>query len=154
MIKQPVFAFLAFLLLLAVAWFIADRVKFLHTAERTKGTVTNVQSYNDRCGGGRRRSSYSCTKFRAYVEYTLPGNAKYNICISAGSKRGYDQPLSGASYHVGMPVNVVYNPGKPTEAYEDTMMGVWGTPIMIAVFQVITFIVSLTEPKRRRSVLD
>jgi hypothetical protein len=152
MIKQPFFALIALALLVAAGWFVMDRLTFLHTAERTAGKVVSVSARNDRCGG--RRSRHSCTRYTAHINFSpLHSSGTYNLSISAGSHRGYDQPVNYASHTTGDAVQVVYNPKKPDEAYEDSLMGVWGTPIMLAIGQLISFFTSLTEP-RRRSMLN
>lgn len=147
-IKQPVFAFIAVLLLVAVAWFVVNRINFLRTAERTVGKVSSLSASNGTCGS--RRTRHSCTRFKARVDFTTRKGASAALSISAGNKRGYDQPLSYASLHTGDRVPVVYNPLDPSgEAYEDSFFGVWGTPLMIAIAQIVTFFTSLTEPRRR-----
>ena len=149
MIKQPVFAVVAFLLLLVLAWFVVDRLLFLETAKRTSGRVVNVSAQNSSCGG--RRSHYSCTQFNAIVEYTPEGQSRpYHLSLSAGSARGHNQPVSRASLAQGGSVRVAYNPRDPEESYEDSFSGIWGTPILVFVIQISSFFTSLTEPRRRR----
>ena len=149
MIKQPVYALISALLLAVVLWFVVDRLIFLHSAQRTTGTVVGVTAENDRCGG--RRTRYSCTQFHAVVEYRPEGQqGRFRLNISAGSARGHNQPVSRADVQVNSAVPVAYNPRKPGESYEDTIFGIWGAPLMAFLFQVGAFVTSLTEPRRRR----
>jgi hypothetical protein len=148
-IRQPLYAMLSAVLLAVVLWFVADRVMFLKRAQHTTGSVVSVTARNDRCGG--RRSRHSCTRFQAAVRYSPEGGgASYSLSLSGGDAYGYDQPVSRASYAVGQRVPVVYDPAHPEKSYEDSFTGVWGTPIMAFVFQIVFFFTSLTEPRRRR----
>lgn len=148
MIKQPIWAIASLVALLIIGGFVVDRCIFLHTAEHTIGRVLALNSYDSRCG--RRRSRYNCTKFDATVEFSTKAAARYTLEVSAGSARGYHQPLSSASLRVNEGVPVVYDPNKPTRAYEDSLWGVWGTPIMLAVFQITSLFVSMTEQKGKQ----
>lgn len=148
MIKQPLYAVISLVLLVVVAGYAIERLAFLKRAEHTTGTVINVTSYNSRCGG--RRSRYSCTKFNASVDFLTRESSKYTLKISVGSSRGHNQPLEYADVKVNGQVPVVYDPQNPSKAYEDTTWGVWGTPIMILIFQLGSFFTSMSEPKRRK----
>lgn len=149
MIKQPIFFIISIALLLVIGWFVVDRIIFLQNAKRITGKVVSVSAHNDRCGS--RRSRYSCTRFDALIQYTPPETGRsYTLSLGAGSARGYDQPVSRASYHIGQGVQVAYDGRKPEVSYEDSFFGIWGTPLMVFFFQITTFFSSLTEPRRRR----
>ena len=148
MIRQPLWAIVSLVVLVVLAGFVVERCMFLYRAERAIGRVIAVDSYNSTCG--RRRSRYSCTEFDATVEFSTKTAARYTLEVSAGTARGYNQPLSRASRRVSDGVPVVYDPNKPTKAYEDSVWGVWGMPIILAMFQVASFFSSLCEPKGRR----
>jgi hypothetical protein len=148
MIKQPIWAIVSLALLVVIAGFIVERCIFLYNAERAIGRVIAVDSHNGTCG--HRRSRYACTEFDATVEFSTRMAARYTLEISAGTARGYDQPLSRASRRVSDGVWVVYNPNKPTKAYEDSVWGVWGMPIVLALFQLTSLLVSISEPKGKR----
>jgi len=45
---------------------------------------------------------------------------------------------------------VVYDPKSPSTAYVDTLMGVWGFPLVLFFAQIITGITSLFKPRRRK----
>ena len=149
MIKRPMYAIISSVLLVVVVGYIIERVSFLRRAERTVGIVTEISSFNGRCGT--RRSKHDCTKFYAKVHFT-PMNTEniYLLEISAGSKRGHYQPISFANLKKNDSVPVVYDPHNPKKSYEDSLWGVWGTPIMIFFFQIGSFFSSLTEGRRRK----
>ncbi len=149
MIKQPFFLFIAVALLVVVAWFVMDRIIFLRTAEKTVGKVTHISFVDNRCGGRKRR--HRCTRFTAHVQYVPLAGRLYNMNVSAGDVRGHGQPISRASLQVGSRVVVVYDPKNPAKAYEDSLFGVWGAPLMAFFAQIASLITSLTEPRRRNS---
>lgn len=148
MIKQPVMFFISLALLAGAVIYGIERLHFLSTASRTTGEVTGISAENSRCGG--RRHRYACTKFQADVAFRAEDGERYTMTIGAGSTRGRDASKALASRRRGDDVKVVYDPGKPTKAYEDSTMGVWGGPLMTLFAQIITFFSSLTEPRRRR----
>lgn len=146
-IKQPIYGVIAAILLVVISGYVIERILFLQIAEKTTGTVYDISSTNSRCGGKRR---HNCTKFNASIKFNpLNNESEVRFVISAGSSRGHNRPLKEADYRVGENVPVVYDPNKPTKAYEDSFFGVWGVPIMLLFFQIISFFTSLTEPKRR-----
>lgn len=149
MIKQRWVAGISAIFLLISLWFIGDRLLFLRTAIRTEGEVISVNGANSRCGGGRRRSSYSCTKFYSNITFSSVSGSSYTFEVSSGSSRGHNQPVSLARLIPGDIVPVLYDSQKPAIAYEDTVWAIWGTPIFTLVMQLMTFIVSLTEPRNR-----
>jgi hypothetical protein len=149
MIKQPLFFGISGLLLLVFVGFLLQRIYFLQRASRTVGTVSSISSVNSSCGGGRRRSSYPCTKFTATVKFVARNTMSYALNLSAGSARGSNQSNLSASYRSGQNVKVIYNPKDPSTAYEDSLMGVWGTPFMVLFMQLLTGISSLFEPRKK-----
>jgi hypothetical protein len=148
MIKQPLVAGIALIFFLAFTYFVVERVLFINAAERTVGTVTEVLSKDGRCGGGRRRRRYPCTKFVAVVTYVVD-QKMFRLNLSAGSARGYDRPIDRASYTHQQHVKVVYSRENPAHAYEDSLWGVWAVPIILFFGQLVTFITSLVEPRKR-----
>jgi hypothetical protein len=149
MIKQPVYFYISLVLLAVAAWFGGDRLLFLKSAQHVTGTVSYITSINSSCG--RRYTRHSCTKFSAVVGYSPAGQSQaYSIILPAGRARGDSQPLSLATLHPGGRVAIVCNPKHPAEAYEDSLSGVWMTPIYIMFFQVCFLLTGLTEPRSRR----
>jgi hypothetical protein len=146
-IKQPWLAAVSLILFIVLAAFVIERLWFLETAARTNGNVAEVTSYNSRCGGGRRNRSYSCTKFKAYIEFYANLGVMHRFSVSAGRKRGSNQSISYSRLAPGQNVPVVYDPKKPQKAYEDTLWGVWGTPIILFFGQIITFFSSMLRSK-------
>lgn len=147
MIKQPWLLLISAALLVGVLGFTADRLIFLATAEKTNGTVERVTSSNGRCGSKKRK--HPCTRFDAEVGFTTKAGRTGAVTVSAGSTRGYDQPTTNADLHVGDSVRVVYNPRKPSKAYEDSTWGVWGTPLILLIGQVATMFGAFSEGRRR-----
>jgi hypothetical protein len=148
MIKRPFLASVSLILFLGLAYFVIERIIFINNAEHTEGTVTEIRARNSTCGGSRRRRSYSCTKFNANVKYQVT-NKEYILNLSAGSARGDNRSTEQATYNYHQKINVIYNPKDPAHAYEDSIWGVWAVPIMLFFGQIVTFITSLTEPKKR-----
>ena len=149
MIKHPWLLAVSGVCLLIALWLVVDRTMFLRSAEETTGTVVELSGRNDRCG--RRKARYSCTKFSAHVEYETQSGSTHTLQISAGSARGHNQPASSARVRKGGPVSVVYAPDQPTRAYENTLFGVWGVPLLAGFAQIATFLGSLVEGRKRRS---
>ncbi len=148
-IKKTYMAYISLALLAVLIWYVGDRILFMHSAEHTIGQVIDVSGYNSRCGGGRRRSSYPCTNFTANVEFQDQANQIYHLKIGAGHSRGYDKPISLAKLKIKDRVAVIYNPHNPNKAYEDSFMGVWGTPIIIFMVQISTFFSSLFPSRKK-----
>lgn len=148
MIKQPWLLAVSGLCLVMGTYFVVDRLVFLATAERVMGTVTELTSRNDTCGSERNR--YRCTKFRAEVAFEAKTGGSFTIDISAGQERGHDEPLSRALYEEGSQVEVVYSPRNPSKAYQNTLFGVWGAPIIAFGVQISTLLGSFSEGRRRR----
>lgn len=153
MIKQPLMAVISLILLVVAIGFTIERGLFVYRANKTLGTVTKIYSENSRCGGGRRRSSYPCTKYSADFEFasTLGMTVRFNT--SVGRCRGHDQPERCSGLQVGQIEPVIYDPGKPERAYHDRGINVWFVPIMLFVFQVITMVTSFSHGRRRRVIL-
>ena len=144
MVKQPLWFSISMILLVLLVLKVVERIIFLSMAQHTTGTVTNLTRYNDRCGG--RKSRYSCTKFKAVVQYKgLKDGKTYTLNIEAGSSRGYDVPISFAKYHIDGYAPIVYSTNKPSKAYEDTFTGVWGLCILLLMCQISTFVVACRE---------
>ena len=118
------------------------------SAETTVGEVITVDASDDTCGS--KRSRHSCTKFTARVQYQTPPDLTFHILVSAGSARGHGQPVERAVPNVGDRLEVVYSTETPSRAYQNTLFGVWGVPLMAGFFHVATMIGSLTEGRRRR----
>jgi hypothetical protein len=142
-IKSPVLFTLSMVLALVVLWFVADRVFFLMRAEHTTGSVATVIPQNGRCSCGR-RCRYDCTRFQARVIFPEAQGTK-PLWVSAGRARGYDRPVSYAMYAIGDDVPVVYNPRDTDQAYRDSFSDVWGTPLALLFFQIITFFGSFAQ---------
>ena len=73
----------------------------------------------------------------------------HHLRLSTGEKRNHNQPVSYSRIKRGEAVPVVYSSANPEKAYEDTLFGVWGGPIVMFMFQISTFFASLTEKRRR-----
>jgi hypothetical protein len=148
-IRQPIWAYISGALLLVALGFVVERVLFLQKAEQVTGVVSDISSYNDRCGrSGKHRRRYACTKYNATIDFTTLRGESVRLTVSAGSTRGQDRPISNASKRVNQSVAVVYDPDNPAKAYEDTLFGVWGVPILIFIFQIAAMIGSLTKGRR------
>jgi hypothetical protein len=146
-IKSPVMFWFSMLLALVVLGFVADRSLFMLKAIHTRGNVVDLSATNGSCSCGR-RCHYDCTRFQAQVSFQASA-APAALWVSAGSAHGYDCPVTQARYVIGDTVPVIYNPHNPTEAYRDTFMDVWGTPLATLFFQIVTLISSFT--KRRHT---
>ena len=148
MIKQ-MWMFWISMAILAIGLLLAlERAIFLARAIETTGAVTHIYSYNTRCGGKRK---HNCTKFDATVQYTSTSGASHRIVVSAGSTRGHDQSIANASRRKGEKVGVVYSPSDPERAYENSLWGVWGAPLMAGFVQIATLFGSMSEGRKRRS---
>ncbi|MCC7070321.1 MAG: DUF3592 domain-containing protein [Deltaproteobacteria bacterium] len=148
MIKQPWLLVVSGILLVGAIGFAVDRLIFLASAEKTQGTVERITASNGRCGS--KKNKYPCTRFEAEVAFTTKKGRDGEITVSAGSARGNNQPTSAADLSVGRGVPVVYNPRNPSKAYQDSLWGVWGTPLMMFIGQVATLFGSLSEGRRRQ----
>jgi hypothetical protein len=142
-VKSPVMFWFSMVLALVVLGFVADRVLFLVRAEHTTGNVVDLRGSNGNCSCGR-HCSYSCTKFQAQVGFQA-GAEPAALWVSAGSAHGYDCPVSQARYAIQDSVPVIFNPHHPAEAYRDTLTDVWGAPMMVLFFQIVTLISSFTK---------
>lgn len=105
-----------------------ERMLFLSRAQTTIGHVVGVSAENARCGS--RRSRYACTRFHAAVEYRINGGAPRHKTVSAGRKRGYDQPVSYARHPPGSAVRLLYDPHNTQRVYRDTKSDVFGGPLL------------------------
>jgi hypothetical protein len=144
-IKNGVFFGISLLLILPLAYFLFDRVKFLTSAQQTYGVVQQLRAENDRCG--RKRSRHNCTKFRAMLSYDVQGR-QYQIEVSAGSTRGHNQPVSYADYGVGQTEVVAFDPRQPSHAYRNKLWDIWGAPIATFLIQIATFVASINERRK------
>ena len=148
MIKQPWLLAVSALCLLVAIGLATERLMFLAGSAETVGKVIRLEHRNERCGSQKRR--YACTKFTAEVQYKPQAGGTFEIEISAGSSRGSDAPLTSANLRVDDPVPVVYSPGNPSKAYQNTFFGVWGAPLVAAGAQIATLFGSMAEGRRRR----
>ncbi len=136
MIKTPWLFFLSFIIGAIAVGFAVERLIFISSAQKTIGQVIGLESYNDRCGGGRRRRSYACTKFTANIQFFDRQGSRYEFQSSAGSSRGSNRSIDNADYSVGVGVEVIYNPKNPKKVYVNTIFGVWGIPIVLFFTQI------------------
>lgn len=144
-IKSPVLFGLSMLLAIAVLWFVADRTLFMVRSQHSTGAVVAVTGQNGRCSCGR-RCHYDCTRFHARVDFNEQRGTQ-PLVVGAGSAHGYNRPLSLAMYGVGDHVPVVYNPHNTDEAYRDSFADVWGTPLTVFFFQLVTLFGSFTSKR-------
>jgi hypothetical protein len=142
-IKSPTLFWFSMLLALIVLGFVADRALFLMHALKTTGNVVDLSAANGSCSCGR-RCHYDCTKFQAQVRFQA-SETPAALWVSAGTAHGYDCPVAQARYIIGAVVPVIYNPRHPSEAYRDTFMDVWGTPLMTFFFQIVTLFGSFAK---------
>lgn len=142
-VKSPVMFWFSMILALLVLGFVADRTLFLLRAVRTTGNVVDLRGSNGSCSCGR-HCSYSCTKFQAQVRFQANAMPAA-LWVSAGSAHGYDCPVAQARYSIDDSVPVIFNPHNPSEAYRDTPGDIWGTPVMVFFFQIITLISSFSK---------
>ncbi|HEV2701349.1 MAG TPA: hypothetical protein VGV09_06950 [Steroidobacteraceae bacterium] len=142
-VKSPVMFWCSMALALVVLGFVADRTLFLLRAVHTTGNVVELRGANGSCSCGR-HCSYSCTKFQAQVSFQA-GQEPATVWVSAGSAHGYDCPVTQARYTIEDSVPVIFNPHHPAEAYRDTVSDVWGTPLMVLFFQIVTLVSSFTK---------
>ncbi|MGE0616341.1 MAG: DUF3592 domain-containing protein [Bacteriovoracia bacterium] len=135
------------LLLVLAAWFAGNRVFFLRHAVETTGTVREIFGENSRCGGGKRRPSYNCTKFYMQAEYASP-QGKHRLSIAAGKVRGHNQPPEACRRRVGDVVPVVYDARDPSRAAHNEFFALWGLPILLSILSGIVFVVLLVQNRR------
>ena len=151
MIKSPLWLIGSVIALAAFLYLAATRYAFLQTAEYTTGHVSSVSANNSRCSkkcGKRCRTHYDCTKFSAHVSFVSTKGESGSLSIGAGTKRGHNQPTSMATYQVGRPVNVVYDPNDIDNCLQNSFMSLWGPSVIALVVAGILFIISLLEPKK------
>ena len=150
MIKQPIFFYLGFGAMVVGFCFALKTLLLLSNSEKTTGSVSNIESYQSRCGGGKRRRSYPCTKYNAIVSYySKQGAGPYTLTLSAGSSRS-NSSAGGASYSQGQSLPIVYSKSSPSDARHDTLFGVWKWELGSSGVAVLFFFVSLFEPKQKR----
>lgn len=147
-VKQPTWLVVAGIIFCGILYFIFDRIQFLSIAERVTGIVSNISAYNDRCWW---KHKYDCTEFTATVDFMTLHWEKNNFSISWGSERGHNQPISYSSRRIGGAIAVAYDPANIERVYEDTLWGIWWTPIMAFFLQIISFISAFSEPKKRNN---
>lgn len=148
MIKQPWMLVVSAVLLLVAIGLGIERTLFVLGSAASEGKVARIDSENSRCGS--KKSRYDCTVFSAMVQYAIPSGAILAIRVGAGSTRGNNQPSSSASRSIGDRVGVLYSEKNPVKAYENTIFGVWGAPLIAVGAQIATMLGSLTEGRRRR----
>jgi len=130
-------------LALVAVGYVADRLIFLARAEHTTGEVVEVTSRNDSCKTGK-SGSYPCTVFTAQVRYYSAQGVERSVEVRAGVARGRDRRLSHATYKVGSPVEIIYNPRRASEAYRDYKMDIWGKPLFVLFGHLATLFGSFT----------
>lgn len=154
MIRQPFLMLLGCVAIIIAAVFALERLYFLSRAEKTNGYVSNISSYEGRCGGGRRRASYPCTRYSADIKFYGRNGSENHFDVDAGSmrylKHSYGNLTSGATskYTLGQSIPIIFNPNNPSRAYIDSTMDVWATPLGCLLGGVICMISSLFEPRR------
>lgn len=151
MIKQPYLICLAGLGLIVAAYFAFNTWLFLRRAVETQATVSHISSYQSRCGGGRRKRSYPCTKFNAHLSFFVPQHGEANLKVGAGSCRSYSASCR-TDYNVNQKVPVLYDPKKPARARVNSLMGVWSSSIGSLIGALISALGSLFEPRKRRAM--
>ena len=78
------------------------------------GQVSRIDSQFDRtCGGG--SFSKNCTRFKAWIEYTVSG-VTYYVEHPAGSVNGTSNDTRHANYQIGDSISVLYDPEHPNIA--------------------------------------
>ncbi len=153
-IKNKISFVVSMILLVWVIYFVIDRIQFLSVAAHTTWVVESVTASNDRCSERRNKRTYhyDCTRFHAVIWFdTLPPPpiVHSNFNLSAGSVRWHDQPLSLASRYESEITKVTYDPKNISRVYEDTLFGVWWTPITAFFAQIITLFGAFSEKKKR-----
>jgi hypothetical protein len=147
-IHRPFLLVVAAALLVAAVGLGVERLVFLQRAKRTMGDVVDVDATNDRCGSNR-RTRYACTRFSATVRFTPAAGETATHVVDAGDSRGHDMPVSAAKLHEGDLVPIVYDPSRPRRAYRGSGE-VWSAPGIAVLGGVVTLIVALSPPRRRR----
>ncbi|HXY24963.1 MAG TPA: DUF3592 domain-containing protein [Candidatus Acidoferrum sp.] len=113
----------------------ASRVSFKRTAATTTGRVIRLQPGSSRHG----------TVYYPVVQFVTPDEQKITVKGSNGSRP--------AAFHVDDPVEVLYDPDDPHQAYINTFMEFWGSPIILfglgAVFAAIPSGMFLSQVRRR-----
>jgi hypothetical protein len=135
MIRQPILLLLsAPVLLFTVGAFLWRADFFLNSVEAT-GHVVQVVARNETCtSGGKHKRRYPCTRFDAVVRYPTP-RGDQTFTVGAGSSRGSSQPTTAADRSVGQRVDVRFDQRSPSSAAEDSVLGVWGAPLVGLVMQ-------------------
>ena len=148
-IKSPALFVISILIAVVALGMILDRLLFLAHARRTTGTVTHLYARNGSCSCGR-HCHYSCTKFSAAVKFSESGTdtPSASTAVTAGTARGYDQPLTGAQYRDWDSVPIVYDSRHGDRAYRDTVEDVWGTPLTALFFHFVTLVGSFSQHRR------
>lgn len=155
-IKNKVMFVISMILLLWCIYFIIDRIQFLSVAAHTTGKVESVTATNDTCSERRNKRTYhyDCTRFHAVIGFdTLPPPpiVHSNFGLSAGSVRWHNQPLSRATRHEWNSTKVAYDPTNISRVYEDTLFGVWWTPLTTFFAQIMTLLGALSEKRNKRN---
>lgn len=151
MIKSPLWLVFSVIALAACLYLAATRYAFLQTAEYTTGQVSSVIANNSRCSrkcGKRCTRHYDCTKFSAHVSFLSAKGETGHLAIGAGTSSGHNQPISRATYQVGRPVDVAYDPNDINNCLQNSFMSLWGPSVIALVVAGILFFISLLEPKK------
>lgn len=144
-IKNRVLFGLSMVIALVALGFIVNRLVFLAHARHTTGAVIALHASNGSCSCGR-RCHYPCTRFGADVQFPESESA-VPLRVTAGTERGFNQPVEDSQYRIGDSVPVIYNPGDTSEAYRDTFGDVWGAPLAALFFHLVTLVGSFAKPR-------
>lgn len=149
MVQHPFYFIISIVLLVVVLGYVCNRVAFLQSARRVEGKVITVTGTDSRCGS--RRARHPCTRFDAVVQYKTPETGRdYTLNLDAGTAYGRSQDVEKARLRMGEQVRIAYDPDAPHKSFEDTFYGIWGTPLMLGFFQIVAFVSSFGENRRRR----
>lgn len=150
MIKQPLFAVAAAVMLLVCGGFAIDRWSFLRSAERVTGVVADVRAFDERRGGwsSKSRVRRPYTRFEARIGFVDRDGRNHELTASAGERSQHGMPVSFAKWRVGDAVPVVYSVANPRRAYCAANSDLWKVPIAILLLAACTFVVSVIPMSR------
>ena len=111
--------------------FVLESKRFLSGAEELTGTVIDVHTWNDICGGGSKNSKrYPCTGFQAIVRLPIDNLEARDVPLAAGSIEGHDQSTVNADYAEGQKVSMIFNRDNPDKTARDNFWDVWLLPMI------------------------
>ena len=151
-VRNPIFLIVAAGALIFALFALIRTMTFLARAEKTVGVVSAIDSYGGRCGGGRRRRSYPCTKYRATISYESASGGRYTLSDSAGSCRQGNEATYRPSYQLGQRVKVRYLPSHPEEARIDSVFGIFGTEFISLFVGLFSTFASFAKSRQRSFV--